>query len=142
LKQCGLKKASYPFDWIFSDLDMIIHCIGNKFNVFLDKQYYTSSNNTLNKQKHDFYKLNEEDYTFNHHNPLNKKDYDYFHRCCLRLFKLFEKPETKMFILMFLNYCKMDDLFISKIEEFNYNLCKFTNNYGLLFIKVIKIHIK
>jgi hypothetical protein len=41
LKRNHLKKASYPFDWIFSDIDMITHCLEDDFNIFLDKQYFT-----------------------------------------------------------------------------------------------------
>ena len=37
LKKCNLKKTSYPFDWIFSDLYMILHCIEDNFNKFLNK---------------------------------------------------------------------------------------------------------
>ena len=42
LKSIGLKKCSYPFDWIFSSCDNILHCIQDDFNIFLDKSYYIS----------------------------------------------------------------------------------------------------
>ena len=39
LKRNKLKKESYPFDWIFSNLDMILHCIFDNFETFLNKNY-------------------------------------------------------------------------------------------------------
>ena len=45
LKQSNLKMASYPFDWIFSNIDMIIDCIENNFDKFLDKKYYKNHKN-------------------------------------------------------------------------------------------------
>ena len=34
LKINNLKVCSYPFDWIFSNCDNIIHCIEDNFNIF------------------------------------------------------------------------------------------------------------
>jgi hypothetical protein len=30
---------SYPFDWMFTSLDMIEHCIEDEFKILLDKNY-------------------------------------------------------------------------------------------------------
>ena len=40
LQNLNIKKESYPFDWIISNLDIIKHCIQDDFKIFLDKQYY------------------------------------------------------------------------------------------------------
>jgi hypothetical protein len=40
INNAGLKKKSYPFDYIFSSLQMIKHSINDRFNLFLDKTYY------------------------------------------------------------------------------------------------------
>lgn len=37
----GLRLNAYPFDYIFSSLELIMHCINDKFNIFLDKNYHT-----------------------------------------------------------------------------------------------------
>ena len=34
----GVKKESYPFDWIFSTPDIIIDCINTNFAHFLNKE--------------------------------------------------------------------------------------------------------
>ncbi len=44
LKRNKLKKCSYPFDWIFSNCDIIHHCISDDFKIFLDKSYYININ--------------------------------------------------------------------------------------------------
>ena len=134
LKQCNIKKASYPFDWIFSDLSMVLNCINDNFNIFLNKEYYTVLDSSSFRQKHSYYQLNDQEYTFNHHNPLKKDDYLYFERCCLRFQNLLKKTEFKMFITMFLNYTKIDEEFINKIIDFNNIFGNFTSNYGLLCI--------
>ena len=39
IKSSGLRTNSYPFDWIFSSIEMVNHCITNKFQTFLDLSY-------------------------------------------------------------------------------------------------------
>jgi hypothetical protein len=34
LKRNNYKKCSYPFDWIFSNYDIIIDCLEDDFNIF------------------------------------------------------------------------------------------------------------
>ena len=41
LKENNLRTSAYPFDYIFSSLEMVKHCINDRFNIFLDKNYYT-----------------------------------------------------------------------------------------------------
>lgn len=77
LKRNKLKKESYPFDWIFSNCNIINHCISNNFKIYLDKSYYIKINDF--KCGHSYYHEN----MFNHHNPL-KNDYNYFVRCVER----------------------------------------------------------
>ena len=37
LKKHNLRLSSYPFDYIFSSLELIKHAIEDKFHIFLDK---------------------------------------------------------------------------------------------------------
>jgi len=39
LKLFGLRNKSYPFDWIFSSLEIVYHCISDRFQTFLDNKY-------------------------------------------------------------------------------------------------------
>lgn len=153
LKELKMKKASFPFDWIFSNLPMILHCLEDDFSTLLNKKYYTITDPTYYKQRHSYYEININEYTFNHHNPLNDKDHDYFKRCCKRFKNLLATTELKMFVIMFLNYNKIDEKFINDICIFNEVFGKYTSNYGLLciihyvaeykyynFIKINNIH--
>ena len=40
LKEYGKRKEAFPCDWIFSSLQMIEHCISDKFTTFLNSTYY------------------------------------------------------------------------------------------------------
>jgi hypothetical protein len=128
LKRNNLKLCSYPFDWIFSNCDNIIHCIEDNFNIFLDKSYYINIAGA--KCGHSKYHNN----MFNHHNPLkNKEHYNYYVRCVDRFKDLLQKQEHKLFIMVFVNQ-GIDENKQNKIIEFNNKFSKYTSNYTLLVI--------
>ena len=134
LKRNQLKKESYPFDWIFSSIDMIIHCLEDDFKTFLDTSYYSIQDENSEKQQHSYYSENPSEILFNHHNPLKEKDHLYFKRCIRRFKNLLVRPELKMFVLFFLNYRKIDKSFKQRIIDFNRKFSCYTQNYGLLCI--------
>jgi len=58
IKSNNFKRESYPFDWIFSNIGTIKHCIEDNFKIFLDKKYYTriaKPNDKEQKQNHSYY---------------------------------------------------------------------------------------
>lgn len=133
LKDNKIKTCSYPFDWIFSDCDMILHCIKNDFNKFLDKGYYNAI--AYNRCGHSYY----HNTMFNHHNPLeNENDYEYFRRCICRFKELLNCHEPKLFIMTFINMDHVQEELKNKLIEFNNNFAKYTKNYVLLVIFHIK----
>ena len=138
LKINGLKKASYPFDWIFSSTEMVEHCIKDDFKLFLDKTQYSdyNTNNKLkeNQCEHSFYGemvfKGEHKVIFNHHNPLsNPSDYAYLERCVNRFRELLKSDEPKTFVM----FVGIDDL--AKYLDFSYFLNNHTNNHNLLVIQ-------
>lgn len=131
-KRNNLKLCSYPFDWIFTSCDNIIHCIEDKFNIFLDKSYYTDIQKKWNDKQcgHKYYNLN----MFNHHDPRNETDYNYYVRCVNRFNALLQKPEHKLFTMIFINVAKIESDIINKVVDFNNQFSKYTNNYTLLVI--------
>lgn len=133
LKNNKLKKCSYPFDWIFSNYNNIIHCIEDDFNIFLDKSYYISISNK--KCGHSYYNKN----MFNHYNPLNNKnDYNYYIRCCNKFKQLLKCEEYKLFIMIFVNMDNVEENLKNNIINFNNKFSKYTQNYKLLTIFHIK----
>ena len=133
LKNNNLKKCSYPFDWIFSDCNNIIHCLGDDFNIFLDKSYYTRISD--NQCSHSYYGKN----MFNHRNPLNNEnDYNYYIRCVNRFRQLLQYEEHKLFVMTYVNLDNVEEINTNDIINFNSKFSKYTKNYTLLVIYHIK----
>lgn len=138
LKNNGLKDASYPFDWIFSNVNMIKHCIEDDFKTYLDKSYYGPSDIRGGVCEHSLYgewvKV-EGNIIFNHHDPFEKEeDYAYFERCVARFRELLKSPEEKTFVLFQRN--RSSDINQSVIEAID--LANFledhTSNFTVLAI--------
>jgi hypothetical protein len=129
LKNNNLKNCSYPFDWIFSNYNNIIHCIEDDFNCFLDKSKYISINTS--QCGHSYYNKQ----MFFHHNPLNNEnDYNYYTRCVNRFKKLLQNEEHKLFIMIFVNIENIEENVKNDIINFNNKFQKYTKNYTLLCI--------
>jgi hypothetical protein len=129
LKRNNLKISSYPFDWIFSNINIIIDCIEDDFNSFLDKKYY--KNHTNGRCSHLKYIKD----MFRHYNPINEEHYNYYIRCVNRFRELLMSEETKLFIIFYPNYNNKE---VNSIKD---NLVKLDNllkmktkNYKILCI--------
>jgi hypothetical protein len=133
LKQNKLKKCSYPFDWIFSHYNNIIHCIEDDFKIFLDKSYYISVSDT--NCGHSYYDIQMKNQIFRHHNPLNNEnDYNYYVRCVNRFKLLLQYEQPKLFIMVFVNKSIVEEELKNNIINFNNKFSKYTKNYTLLVI--------
>jgi len=146
MKGLNVKTESYPFDWIFSNLNIVKHCIEDNFETFLNKKYYTricdksvTNKHKINIQKHIYY-FPKGNIMFNHHNPLNSKDYNYFVRCVNRFKSLLKNKSNKLFIYYHRNYENkpFDENNKLNIIEFNDFLKMHTKNYTILSIYVQK----
>jgi hypothetical protein len=114
------KLSSYPFDWIFSNCDNMIHCIEDNFYI-----------NTQSICGHSKYN----NCMFNHHNPLRNINYYNYNVRCVDIFKeLLKKQDHKLFIITFVNMNNIDDNLKNKMIEFNNKLTKYTSNYTLFVI--------
>ena len=155
LKENNLRIEAFPFDYIFSSLEMIKHCINNKFNIFLDKQYYTPGI-CSNSTKHSFYcklldtpvllnhyiniNFNYGDLKpsdgnlFNHHNLIDDNDnYVKFVRRCERLLNLIENNKKIVFVY-YNSYTDDYNDIVDFYNNFSYNkniyiVGIFQNNY-------------
>lgn len=126
MKQLSLKTTSYPFDWIFSNPEMIIDCISDKFSKFLDKTLYTTESH------HSIYGR-----TFIHRCPQIEENYKYYTRCIDRFNNLLSSKERKLFIMMFVNNEYNSDKkeeITARIVDFNNKFATYTENYTLLVI--------
>ena len=99
LKQVGLKKESYPFDWAFSSPQIILDCIDDGFLAFLDKTLIKPKNNE-GSACHSYYHAN----LFNHRNPLKSDaNYGYYQRCCNRFNNLIQSNENIVYVITLIN---------------------------------------
>lgn len=91
MKRLNLKLVSYPFDWIFSGTDTIIHTIENDFKIFLDKSYYHDVDNKVYNDQcgHSFYHSS----FFNHKDPRKEEHHEYYVRCIDRFKNLLKYKE-------------------------------------------------
>lgn len=136
LKRLNIKKESYPFDWIFSNLKNVEHAIKDDFKIFLDKQYYTNKDPESKTQRHSYYFENSAT-MFNHHNPLNKIHYDYFVRCVNRFNTLLLEKENKLFVM---TYTNLEIKSISNIKKKIQDFKNFFDNYVLNYRFLVILH--
>ena len=92
LKNNNLKKASYPYDWTITTINMIIDTIKTNFKYYNDNKYlsvvYSEDNEKMLYNSH--YKRP----IFNHHNLFEEKDKKYMERCILRFNLLLSKKNV------------------------------------------------
>ena len=129
LQYIGKKKESYPFDWIYSHLEMINHCIKDEFNTFMDKRYFLNCDTSSKMQTHTYYYPNTIT-MFNHHNPLTKEDHNFFKRCINRFQTLLKSDRQKIFLY----FAEFSAEIQNAILEFNVQFTDFTKIYKLLAI--------
>ncbi len=99
LKQVGLKRASYPFDWIFSSPEIVMDCIDDEFEKYLDKSFIEPKEDSMSAG-HAYYHSN----FFNHRNPLkSEKDYSYYERCCQRFLHTLNSKESIFYLITLIN---------------------------------------
>ncbi len=99
LKQLGLKKASYPFDWVFSSPEIIMDCIKDDFVKFLDQSQIIEKPDRRSAG-HAYYHAN----LFQHKNPLlNPEHYAYYQRCCSRFLEKIRSNTPIVFMLILIN---------------------------------------
>ncbi len=82
-----IKKASFPFDWIFSNPKMINDCINDNFKIFLDRKLHIKIPNKPGKSGHKIYG----DRIFNHYDITTNENFEYYVRCVKRFRQLLTK---------------------------------------------------
>jgi len=131
IQRNGLKKMSFPFDWIFIDHNNLVDCLETNFEVFLDKDNYRKTTN--NKCEHVVYK-HRYGPMFNHVNPTDDTTYYYYTRCVERFQRLRVSSCSKLFIRAFQNLDTISDELRREVEAFHEAFSKHTGNFSLLCI--------
>lgn len=125
LKRNKIKKESYPFDWIFSNIFIVTDCLNDDFKKMLDKNLYIENNGS--SCGHSFYKKK----LFPHRDMTLDTNYNYLSRCVNRFNKLLQSKEDKIFLTTII-----DIELMKKIHENMLNLKKLldtkTDNFLLV----------
>lgn len=145
LRRANLKFCSYPFDWVFSDCDVVLDCLRDDFKKFLDRSSYTDPVHKYNDRQcgHSDY---HEDFFF-HKNPKGDLDHDYYKRCIRRFNDLLKNEDRKFFLVVIVPDATQHPKSIFEalnkdpekivhntrlhLAKFNSNLKKYTKNYSL-----------
>lgn len=136
LKKYKLKKYSLPFDWIFSNLDAVLHSIDDDFNTFLDNQYYqvAKTDDGHEATHHTFYESNYavRSPMFNHLDITQDEHYQYTLRSVQRFRRVLASEEAKLFIYIARPEEEVEDKLAHTVEL----LSKYTCNFQVIFIKL------
>ena len=119
IKNNGLRNHSYPFDYIFSSIEMVNHCINDKFKMFLDLTYISDCNHSFYDEKiktnllerHSYHILGvyKNPVTFPHHNLHIESIYNSMQRKCNRFLELLNSNK-KIFLVYIIKYIPLFDL--------------------------------
>ncbi len=107
LKCAELRKFSGPFDWLFSNLDVVTHCLADDFKEFLDSSKYQvipieeRRTQEANVCDHEFYRSQFGiKYLFNHHDPTQDLVYAHFLRTVERFRNLHLQYSPVLFLMV------------------------------------------
>ena len=94
LKETGNKEASYPYDWLFSSGDIVLHTIKDEFRSFLNKDMMFQVSEK--EAGHSMYHSN----LFAHRNPLKTdEDYEYYERAVKRFLDLLKNKKNNILFI-------------------------------------------
>lgn len=97
IKDTGQKKASYPFDWIFTSAEILTDILEDDFQKLLDPNLIIPRGY---RAGHKFY----HSFQYGHRNPASSKsDLEYYHRCIDRWNKMMTENRPVVLIYTVLN---------------------------------------
>jgi hypothetical protein len=105
LKKFRLKKWSGPFDWIFSNIGMITHCMEDNFYTYLDRKYHQAVpkesriHTDANFCEHTYYRDNNGiRFVFNHRDASEDEHFRYYARCVERFQGVLSSRARNLFV--------------------------------------------
>lgn len=125
IKEINMKFESYPFDWVVSKLEVVMHCLETKFKHYLNRSNYEriERSQTYNRvdnikchicyesitKNHYYDKFIKNGSTNNvstyehglaltHHDILDNAQEGYFQRCVARFQRVLASPKRKFYL--------------------------------------------
>ncbi len=124
LKKMGLKQWSGPFDWVFSDIAVITHCICDDFNIFLDKKHHRHVpraerlHKRVNVCDHEYYRIQYGiSFMFNHYDITDDSVYEYYTRCVNRFRQSLCEPNQTLLVGIYADASQRQFLALCKAVE-------------------------
>ena len=113
MNRTGHRQASYPFDWIFSDLDMVKDCIETKFEHFLNRDNIVRTHSDRSTNTH--YQHHCVHNIFNHHDLTLPHVHLMYVKRCERFLKDIEEGA----FLIYTTQCETYHRDIDRIVSFS-----------------------
>ena len=125
----NIKKESYPFDWMFSNITIVKDCIENNFNKLLEQKYYIDYDKKYynNNCGHSIYKSN----LFPHRDMRLKHNYEYLIRCINRFHSLCKSNKEKIFLITII-HTNLITKILDNLNNLRNILNKKTNNFKIV----------
>lgn len=125
IKEMKMKFESYPFDWVVSKLEVVMHCLETKFKHYLNPAKYKRIDNShtfnrmdkikfhicyesiTNNHYYNTFGMNDGDdetstyehgLALTHHNILDHSQEGYFQRCVARFQRVLASPKRKFYL--------------------------------------------
>ena len=99
LRDLGLRKYAGPFDWIYSNAEMVRHALRTDFVPFLDTTQIHKAGQSFSHATYG--ELLARKVVFPHHDPVNR-DREHFRRAVGRFRAIARSRERKLFIMAYL----------------------------------------
>lgn len=107
LRRWELRRWSGPFDWLFSSVPMVTHCLEDNFTAFLDRSWYDPvpveqrlHGPRVNRVQHRLYREQfGVEHVFNHHDAHLDPDHAHFVRAAHRLRTCLAGPHAPVFVI-------------------------------------------
>ena len=97
IKSSGNKRASYPFDWLFTTPNILLDILDDNFQAFTNKELLIPHGLDAGHERY-------HETLFGHRNPAsNSSDRDYFQRCIVRWNELMKSQKPILFLTIVLN---------------------------------------
>jgi len=106
LRIFGLKRFSGPFDWIFSNPQMVAHCIEDDFRTFLDRNQYERIppekriTPDANLCDHRFYRDQYDVRMMFNHRDVTKPEHQAYYRRCVDRFRDAIRADHRTLLVM------------------------------------------
>lgn len=107
IKALGLKRQSFPFDWLFSSPELVLDCLRDRFERFLDPVHHRTSpiedraEPHINLADHGYYAdtLGVR-YVFNHRDPNVEEHAAYYRRAVDRFLAVLASDDVKLLLMV------------------------------------------